>query len=95
MADETGFVQWPALQQVFKLERKDTYGRSQAVTEETVYGITSLSPEPATRYRKQPGKRLRVLYNEYSSCSTLASQGALHCRALYVNSINRTFQVSI
>jgi predicted transposase YbfD/YdcC len=48
MTDETGFVDWPALQQVFKLERKVTYCRTGLVTEETVYGITSRSPEQAT-----------------------------------------------
>jgi hypothetical protein len=45
MADETGFVDWPALEQVFKLDRKVTYCRAGVVTEETVFDITSLSPE--------------------------------------------------
>jgi len=48
MTDKTCFVDWPVLQQVFKLERKVTCCRSGLVTEETVYGITSLSPEQAT-----------------------------------------------
>lgn len=48
MADETGFVDWPALEQVFKLDRKVTCCQTGVVTEETVYGITSLSPEQAT-----------------------------------------------
>ena len=48
MADKTGFVDWPALEQVFKLVRKVTCPRTAEVTEETVYGITSLSAEQAT-----------------------------------------------
>jgi predicted transposase YbfD/YdcC len=48
ITDETGFVDWPTLQQVFKLDRKVTCCRSGMVTEETVHGITSLSPEQAT-----------------------------------------------
>ncbi len=49
--DEAGFIDWPGLQQVFKLERKVTYLTKGVVTAETVYGITSLSPErgPASR----------------------------------------------
>jgi predicted transposase YbfD/YdcC len=43
--DEAGFIDWPGLQQVFKLERKVTYLTKGIVTDETVYGITSLSPE--------------------------------------------------
>jgi hypothetical protein len=43
--DEAGFIDWPGLQQVFKLERKVTYLTKGVVTDETVYGITSLSPE--------------------------------------------------
>jgi hypothetical protein len=48
MTDETGFVDWPALEQVFKLDRKITCRRSGVKTEETGYGITSLTPEQAT-----------------------------------------------
>jgi hypothetical protein len=48
MADKTGFVDWPALEQVFKLVRKVTCPRTAEVTEETVYGIISLSAEQAT-----------------------------------------------
>lgn len=48
MADETGFVDWPALEQVFRLDRKVTCCRTGVVTEETVYGITSRCPEQAT-----------------------------------------------
>ena len=45
MSDETGFVDWPALQQVFKLERKVICCQTGEIREETVYGLTSLSPE--------------------------------------------------
>jgi predicted transposase YbfD/YdcC len=48
MSDETSFVDWPALEQVFKLDRKVTCCRTGVVTEETVYGITSLFPEQVT-----------------------------------------------
>lgn len=45
MADETQFIDWPGLRQVFKLERKVTSCRTRECNHETVYGITSLSPE--------------------------------------------------
>jgi predicted transposase YbfD/YdcC len=45
MPDETGFVDWPALQQVFKLDRKVISCQTGEISEETVYGITSLPPE--------------------------------------------------
>ena len=45
MPDETQFIEWPGLRQVFKLERKATSCRTGEITCETVYGITSLSPE--------------------------------------------------
>ena len=45
MIDETGFIDWPALRQVFKVDRKVICRRTGEITEETVYGITSLSPE--------------------------------------------------
>jgi predicted transposase YbfD/YdcC len=48
MADETGFLDWPALRQVFKLERQVTSCRTGVTTAETVYGITSLSPRRAS-----------------------------------------------
>ena len=44
-ADESGFIDWPALEQVFKLERHVVCCRTGEITEETVYGITSLSPQ--------------------------------------------------
>ena len=49
--DEVGFIDWPGLQQVFKLERKVTYLATKVVTIETVYGITSLSSERGTASR--------------------------------------------
>ena len=45
MTDETGFIDWPALRQVFKVDRKVICRRTGEITEEIVYGITSLSPE--------------------------------------------------
>jgi predicted transposase YbfD/YdcC len=45
MADESGFIDWPALEQVFKLERHVVCCRTGEITEETVYGITSLAPQ--------------------------------------------------
>ena len=47
-ADETQFIDWPCLKQVFKLERRVTDYRTGAMAEETVYGITSLLPKQAT-----------------------------------------------
>jgi hypothetical protein len=49
--DEAGFIDWPGLQQLFKLERKITCLTKGVVTVETVYDITSLSPKrgPASR----------------------------------------------
>ena len=45
MPDETAFLDWPASQQVFKLQRKVTCCRTGEVSEEIVYGLTSLSPQ--------------------------------------------------
>jgi predicted transposase YbfD/YdcC len=45
MTDETNFIDWPALQQVFKLDRRVICCRTGEISKETVYGITSLSPE--------------------------------------------------
>lgn len=49
--DEAGFIDWPGLQQVFKLERKVTHLATNQVTVETAYGITSLSPERGSASR--------------------------------------------
>ena len=48
MTNEVGFIEWPALDQVFKLNRKVTCCRTGEVTEETVFGITSCSQKQAT-----------------------------------------------
>lgn len=48
MRNEADFIDWPALEQVFKLERKVTCCQTGEVTEETAYGITSLSPDKTT-----------------------------------------------
>lgn len=46
--DETGYLDWPGLAQVFKLERTVTQQTTQKKTQETVYGITSLTPARAS-----------------------------------------------
>ncbi len=43
--DKTEFIDWPGLKQVFKLERKRTFCKTGEITEEVVYGITSLTFE--------------------------------------------------
>ena len=48
MADESGFIDWPALEQVFKIDRHVVCCRTGETTEETVYGITSILPERGT-----------------------------------------------
>jgi predicted transposase YbfD/YdcC len=48
ISDETEFVQWPNLRQVFKLERRVTHIQSNKTTIETAYGITSLEQEKAS-----------------------------------------------
>lgn len=48
IADETGFIDWPALEQVFKIDRHVVCCRTGEITEETVYGITSVSPQRGT-----------------------------------------------
>lgn len=47
MSDETHFIDWPGLHQVFKLERKVTILRTGEGTHEVVYGITSAPRERA------------------------------------------------
>lgn len=46
--DENGYLDWPGLQQVFQLERRVIQQRTGEVSTETVYGITSLSPDKVT-----------------------------------------------
>ena len=48
MQDETGFIDWPCLEQVFKLERKVIHCGTGELSIETVYGITSLPKERAS-----------------------------------------------
>jgi predicted transposase YbfD/YdcC len=45
IADDSGFIDWPGLQQVFKLERKVTQTSTGAIAVDEVVGITSLSAE--------------------------------------------------
>jgi predicted transposase YbfD/YdcC len=47
MNDEDGFINWPGLRQVFKLERKVTVLRTGESTYEVAYGITSAPRERA------------------------------------------------
>jgi len=49
--DETEFVHWPGLQQVFKLERKRISCQTGEITAEVVFGITSLPPERGTAHQ--------------------------------------------
>jgi len=48
MEDKTEFLNWPGLQQVFKLARKVTDPKTGEIRVETVYGITSRGPERAS-----------------------------------------------
>jgi predicted transposase YbfD/YdcC len=48
IADDQGFIDWPGLQQVFKLERKVTETSTGVITMDEVVGITSLSSERAS-----------------------------------------------
>lgn len=48
VADETGFLDWPGVRQVFRLVRRRTCLTTGAVTVDEVYGLTSLPPERAT-----------------------------------------------
>jgi predicted transposase YbfD/YdcC len=42
------FLDWPFLQQVFKLERTITISKTRKTRQETIYGVTSLSAEQAS-----------------------------------------------
>lgn len=48
IADDSRFVDWPGLQQVFKLERKVTNTTTGVIAVDEVVGITSLAPEKAS-----------------------------------------------
>ena len=45
MRDADGFIDWPGLQQVFKVERRVTTLRTGKRTYEVAYGITSVPPQ--------------------------------------------------
>ena len=47
IVDEHAFLDWPGAQQVFMLERQVTDLHSGEISRETVYGLTSCSPEKA------------------------------------------------
>lgn len=49
--DEGAYLDWPGLQQVFKLERRVTHLRSGTTRHEVVYGITSLSPHHVSAHQ--------------------------------------------
>lgn len=46
-ADLNDYLDWPYVQQVFRLDRHTQCVKTGVVTDETIYGITSLSPERA------------------------------------------------
>lgn len=50
-AELSGYSDWPGLEQVFQLTRKATIKKTGKVRKETVYGITSLTPEEASPSR--------------------------------------------
>lgn len=45
MQDTDGFLDWPGVQQLFKLVRQVTHIKSQKTTTEVVYGLTSCPPQ--------------------------------------------------
>lgn len=48
ISDETGYLDWPGAAQVFRIERRRSCLRTGERTQETAYGITSLTPERAS-----------------------------------------------
>lgn len=48
MEDENGFLDWPGVRRVFKLERERHELRANKTTKEVAYGITSLTTEAAS-----------------------------------------------
>lgn len=48
IVDENGFIDWPGVRQVFKLERKVTSQATGVTWVETTHGLTSLPPERAS-----------------------------------------------
>jgi len=52
ISDElSGYSDWPGLQQVFQLTRTATFKKTGKIRKETVYGITSLTPQQADATR--------------------------------------------
>lgn len=51
ITDETAYLDWPGVVQVFKIERRSCCLRTGELTEETAYGITSLTAEDASAER--------------------------------------------
>jgi predicted transposase YbfD/YdcC len=51
-----GYLDWPGVQQVFRLERRVWHENHHGYTREVVYGLTSLSPQQAS-----PKKLIRLL----------------------------------
>ena len=54
------YVDWPYLEQAFKLERRFVYGKTGEIKQETIYGITSLPKEKAS-----PEKLLEIVRSEW------------------------------
>lgn len=48
LADETGFLDWPGVRQVFQLQRRVIHAQTGAITHEVIYGITSCPAETTT-----------------------------------------------
>jgi len=48
IADENGFLDWPGVRRVFKLERERPELRANKITKEVAYGITSLTAQAAS-----------------------------------------------
>lgn len=64
------YVDWPYLEQVFKLDRRFLYLKTGEIKEETVYGITSLPKEKAN-----PEKLLEIVRSEWG-----IENGLHYCR---------------
>ena len=50
-ADLNEYLDWPYVQQVFRLDRRTEHVKTGEITHETVYGITSLPPQRAVPQR--------------------------------------------
>jgi predicted transposase YbfD/YdcC len=60
------FLDWPFLQQVFKLERTITISKTRRTRQETIYGVTSLSADQAS-----PAQLLHMLRSYWKIENTL------------------------